>query len=301
MIDAFIRDRGGVVERATLIQAGFSSYAIGRARHSGSIFRVRRAWFAIPDAHPELVQAVRVGGALSCVSVLRHRGVWLPDDLRVHVAVPRTASRLRSPHSPSVRLAEDRSGVVVHWSPAGVRPSAPTDRIAAGLAHATTCLAPEFAIAAVDSALNLALTGLDELTAAFAQFPARSRAMLRLVDVGSQSGLETIVRLRLRSLRVRYASQVPIGNVGRVDLLVGDRLVIELDGRAFHATGESFESDRRRDLELQRLGYRIIRLSYRQVLFEWEATEAALLEIIRRGEHLGTPIPLQDHSRVDRI
>ncbi|MGX5682511.1 endonuclease domain-containing protein [Schumannella luteola] len=91
--------------------------------------------------------------------------------------------------------------------------------------------------------------------------------------------------MRLRRWRVSVQTQVVIAGVGRVDVLIGDRLVLELDGYGFHATGESFESDRRRDLELARLDYRVIRLSYRQVMYSWEEAESVLLALIRRGEH----------------
>ena len=68
--------------------------------------------------------------------------------------------------------------------------------------------------------------------------------------------------------------------------MIGDRLVLELDGYGFHATGEFFESDRRRDLALSALGYRTVRLSYRQVMHEWDSAEQAILTMIRRGDHL---------------
>ena len=72
--------------------------------------------------------------------------------------------------------------------------------------------------------------------------------------------------------------------VRRVDLLIGDRLVIELDGRAFHS-GEDFERDRRQDLELALRGYVVIRLSYRMVVHDWDATHRAVVEVVARGLH----------------
>jgi very-short-patch-repair endonuclease len=69
-----------------------------------------------------------------------------------------------------------------------------------------------------------------------------------------------------------------------VDLLVGDRLVVELDGEQWHG-GDRFEEDRRRDLALVAAGYLVVRISYRQVMNEWDAIERLLLEIIRRRDH----------------
>ena len=51
-----------------------------------------------------------------------------------------------------------------------------------------------------------------------------------------------------------------------VDFLWRDRAVIaETDGFRHHGSRAAFESDRARDAELQRLGYRVLRFTYRQV------------------------------------
>ena len=46
---------------------------------------------------------------------------------------------------------------------------------------------------------------------------------------------------------------------------VEHRLVVELDGRATHATGAAFERDRVRDRILQAAGWRVIRVTWRQL------------------------------------
>ncbi len=62
-----------------------------------------------------------------------------------------------------------------------------------------------------------------------------------------------------------------------VDFLWPDhRLVVEVDGYAFHSTRRSFERDRRRDAELTNHGYRVIRLTWRQITAEPEAVIAQL-------------------------
>ncbi len=72
--------------------------------------------------------------------------------------------------------------------------------------------------------------------------------MLDAIHAGSESGTESKVRLLLRTRRIGHRPQVYIARVGYVDLLVGDRLVVEIDGAAYH-TGPEFEEDRRRDFE----------------------------------------------------
>ncbi len=62
-----------------------------------------------------------------------------------------------------------------------------------------------------------------------------------------------------------------------VDFLWRDRkLVVEVDGYAFHSSRSSFERDRRRDRNLQAKGYHVIRVTWRQLIGEPEAVIAAL-------------------------
>ena len=140
------------------------------------------------------------------------------------------------------------------------------------------------AAVALDSAREKGFVTGDDLVDMRPWIPREKLAVFDRSDAESQSGLETLVRLLLASRRVGHRSQVAIEGVGRVDLLIGDRLVLELDGRAFH-TGAALEEDRRRDFELIRRGYRVLRLSYRMVMDRWDDIAAALIELIRRGEH----------------
>jgi very-short-patch-repair endonuclease len=45
-----------------------------------------------------------------------------------------------------------------------------------------------------------------------------------------------------------------------------ERLVVELDGRAFHDTAAAFERDRVRDRSLIAQGWRVIRVTWRQLV-----------------------------------
>ena len=50
-----------------------------------------------------------------------------------------------------------------------------------------------------------------------------------------------------------------------------ERLVVELDGYAFHGTRAAFERDRIRDTALQVAGYRVLRISDRRLVDAPEA------------------------------
>jgi very-short-patch-repair endonuclease len=68
-----------------------------------------------------------------------------------------------------------------------------------------------------------------------------------------------------------------------VDCLWPDqRLVVEVDGFAFHSTRAAFERDRARDRALQAAGYAVLRITWRQIVEEPEAVVAALAAALVR-------------------
>jgi len=60
-------------------------------------------------------------------------------------------------------------------------------------------------------------------------------------------------------------SSEPIGPYTVDALWHHQRLVVELDGRAAHETTRAFEEDRARDRDLTTNGYRVIRITWRQL------------------------------------
>ncbi|HET7482908.1 MAG TPA: DUF559 domain-containing protein [Actinomycetota bacterium] len=54
------------------------------------------------------------------------------------------------------------------------------------------------------------------------------------------------------------------------------RLLIEVDSYAWHSDRETFEADRRRDNELQLLGWRVLRFTWAQLRFEPEKVAAMI-------------------------
>lgn len=60
------------------------------------------------------------------------------------------------------------------------------------------------------------------------------------------------------------------------------RLVVELDSVAFHATRAAMNRDRARDIKLRLAGWQPVRLSYHQVVRDTAATAAALRILLSR-------------------
>lgn len=280
---AHLRSAGGILPLARLVELGCTPEQVRAAVRAAEIDRVRNGWFAAPDAHPELVRAVRVGGTATATTVARMHRLWVHGDARLHVRVRHSTGRLSSPTDRRVPLDREEHGVCVHYSTRGGLDRA-RDPLTLALAEMFACTDAATTLATVDSAIDRGVLQMEHLDLLREWMPRSRRHLIDRVDPGCQSGLETRVRLLLRGKRIGYRSQVRIEGVGLVDFLVGERLVIEVDGRAFH-TGSAFEEDRRRDFVLTMRGYLVLRLSYRQVMDDWDRTRAGILALVSRGEH----------------
>lgn len=124
----------------------------------------------------------------------------------------------------------------------------------------------------------------NELRAIFEGAPQRVLRLLDKVDPRAGSGTESVTRVRLRNANVLVRSQVEIEDVGRVDLLVGERLILECDSREFHNDRQRTE-DNRRDRVATVGGYRVLRIDYAEVMFGWDAVLADVMDLVRTRRH----------------
>lgn len=271
MIDPLVLSLG-VLTAAQLSTLGWSRRARDAAVADGRSRRVRDGWFAGPTADANVVAAVRAGGCVACASALAARGVWMPEHLR------------RRRH---VRLARRADGgeAGTGCRPPGRMPPVRTavDAVDVAFRCLLRCGGTEDVVVVADSLLHLGLATVSDLRSWAADAPLRVARLLERVD-RAESGLETLVRLRLRARGIRVRAQVQIGRM-RVDLLVGERLVVECDGAEHHAGWEASAADRARDLELMVLGYRVVRLTYRQIVDDWPVVEERLLALVRADVH----------------
>ncbi|HEX6116595.1 MAG TPA: DUF559 domain-containing protein [Solirubrobacterales bacterium] len=104
----------------------------------------------------------------------------------------------------------------------------------------------------------------------------------------TRSGLE---RRFLRICR-RHGIPKPEVNIRvgpyEVDFLWRDaKLVVEVDGWAYHRSRASFESDRARDRELTLRGFEVLRFADRELDREPGAVASSLLAHLRRGREAG--------------
>lgn len=260
----------GVFSARQLGMHGLSRSAIEMHLRTRRLRRLRRGWYATEDADPSVAAAAAAGGRLSCVSALAHLGAWTMPHRDLHLRAAAGTSAVAAP------------GRRIHWTRERLGDDAVIDDVATSLRIAVGCLDLRAAVVVVDSALNRGLVAPDSLVHALASTP-RGRHILRLCDGRAESGIETLARLALRSRNLRVTPQVLVAGIGRVDLLIGDRLVFETDGKEWHA---DFERDRARDRALVARGYLVIRASCRQVMGDWATIEHQIHAIVARRDHL---------------
>jgi very-short-patch-repair endonuclease len=284
-LDDEIRRLGGAAKTVELRMAGFSKGQLAAAVRTGRVLRPRKAWYVGPSTPPALAAAVRVGGRATCVTALHHHEVWLTDHIPlVHVAVHRSASRLRAVSNPHERQSTI-GDAVVHWV------DTPRPRLAEGsrlleppvgaLRDVVGCLTGEELLATVESALHRGYVKSREWSALLAGMSRSEQALLEQASGLSGSGIETLFVSRARRLGLRVRQQVQIGP-DRVDAVIGDRLVVELDGAAFHDP----HADRVRDARLVIAGRHVLRFDYGQVIYDWRSVEKVLIASVIRGDHL---------------
>lgn len=270
-VELDLRRLGGIARVRDLKDRGRSGYVIAKAVDRGRVYRPLRGWVALTDADPVLILAARRAAVLTCVTQAARLGLWTFSDAVPHFGM----------HSSHGRSIEGEG--VVHWARPLV-PRAPgslTDPIENVLAQVAACQPYESALTIWESALNKGLVDQERLR----RLPFTGAAGRLLEESGpySDSGLESLVRARLRWLRVPVRPQIWIlGH--RVDFLIGERLVLQIDGG--HHVGAQRTADIRHDAELMLRGYRVIRVSYEQVVRHWAEVQELVMGAIARGEHL---------------
>jgi hypothetical protein len=145
------------------------------------------------------------------------------------------------------------------------------------LAQAARCLTLEHAVACIDSALRHRVVDDQEWDDIQAGLPERLSRIGGLIDSTSDSGLESIARLRLRALGYRVEAQHPVPGVGHVDLLIDGLVAMETDGDTFHSSKNQRALDRTRTLVAASLGLPTIRIGSEHLTkAEWPLVLSAL-------------------------
>lgn len=280
-----LQRRGGLAATNELYADGHTRGGVRLAVQKGWIERVRQGWFALPGIHPLLLEGVRVGGRVTALTALDIQGFWSYPTDDLHVAVPAHGSRLRTRTDKSKRLADTPlPHTCVHWRDGGDGDRFQLSPIAS-IADALACQTPEAITAVADSVLHTYPGLRGEWNEFVDAAPACHQSFLRSIDGVCESGTESIFWMRVQQFGLTITRQVMIERVGRVDFRIGSKLIVEVDSKTYHTDPAAFERDRARDAILSALGYRVLRFSYVQVMFNWPMVEAALIGALVRGDH----------------
>jgi len=279
-----------VLTLAQLRERGLSDRATQDRAAGGRLRRIHRGVYAIDrlDQRGRWVAAILACGEGAVVS---HRSAGALHGLvgegsAVDVTAPRGSGRTRSGiamHGRALPLDD----VTVED---GVRCTTPTRTL---LDIAGTVDARELAraIARAEELRVFDLMAVERLLARTRGQPGRAvlAAAFATFDApvaATRSGAEkrfllAIRRTRLPPPEVNVWIPLPEGGGYRPDFLWRERgLIVEIDGRDYHARRAAFEHDRRRDRRLRLLGYETVRYAAREVARSPAAVAAEVASLL---------------------
>jgi REase_MTES_1575 len=282
----------GVVSRSQLAGARLGRGAIGLRLAQGRLHRVHSAVFAVGHrrltAEGYLMAAVLAGGrgaVLSHRSAAAHWGIRPSQATRTDVTTPR---KLRS-----------RGGLRFHCcclpeDEVSVRDGIPVTTVARTLFDLAGVVPRRQFERAVNEAEIRRLWDALSLADLLERHPRRPgaaaiRALIEEPDGGiTREELEERFAVFLEGAGLpRAATNLSMRVSGRwieADCVWREqRLIVELDSHTYHGTRASFESDRARDRALTAAGWRVMRVTWRQLHDEPDA----LAEDLRAALTLG--------------
>jgi restriction endonuclease-like protein/putative AbiEi antitoxin of type IV toxin-antitoxin system len=251
----------GVVTRSQLLALGMSDRAITRGAAGGRLHRLHRGVFAV--GHRVLtIEGRWMAATLATGGVLSHATAAAAWDLRprtdaIHVTVAGDAGRRR------------RAGLRVHRSrtiEATTHRGIPITTPARTIIDLARTLKGRPLEAALDRAEHLRLVDFSELK--HRPIPRSLQAVLSLYTASNPTRSE----LEERFIQLCDDHGIPRPDINariegyEVDFVWRDkRLIVEVDGYAYHRSPTAFEADRERDIDLARAGWLVRRFTWTQI------------------------------------
>jgi very-short-patch-repair endonuclease len=253
----------GVVTRSLLLNAGFSNEDVARLVKARRLHRLHRGVYAV--GHRVLTLEGRwVAAVLATGGVLSHATAAAAWDLRrsasglIHVTIAGDSGRARRPN---VRVHRSTTLTAAETT---VHRGIPITTPARTIIDLSRTLAGRALEHIVDVADQRGLIDFDDLRHATS---ASLRAVLsRYRPATTRSELEErFLRLCDDHGIARPETNSRVEGI-EVDFVWRDRrLIVEVDGYAYHRSPASFESDRERDVNLTVAGWRVLRFTWAQI------------------------------------
>lgn len=290
LIHRFAARQHGVVSRAQLLAAGAPAHRIDYRLRTERLEIIHRCIYRsgpVEGRRAKEMAAVLACGAAAVVSHRSASAVWLLTPPRrtnapVDVSVP------GSRHGPreGVRLHRVRpmkEDEVMHKEGLPITTPVRTLLDIAGVVGKGEL---ERALARADREGLADFRSIDQI---LSRYPRRrgTRQLRRLIGSDSPALTRSEAEERLLELIRRARLRQPRTNANvsghEVDFVWhAERLVVEVDGFAFHSSRSAFESDRRRDADLAAAGFRVMRVTWRQLSSEPEAILVRVAQALGR-------------------
>jgi len=248
------------------LRALVSSRAIRTALADGAIRRIAKGVYALPPLPDPLAAARAQGGLVSHLSAAVLHGFSVldrPDEPQI--TVPRGQHRRLSPIRCSLHWADDVPSD--GWC---------TGKLRTVLDCART-LPFDAALTVADSALRLGAVDRAQLLIAAAELTGpgarRARRVAAAADGRAESPLESVLRSILIEAGIDgFVPQVVVRDgvfSARIDLgHPGLLIALEADGFEYHSTRTALTRDCRRHVNLTLRGWRLLRFSWEDVMFD---------------------------------
>ena len=262
----------GVVSRAQLAALGVGAGAIKHRVAVGRLQPLRRGVYAV--GHRALRrEAWWIAAVLACGpgTVLAGRSAGALWRMR---ASTRAVVEVISPRRIDLPGIEAHR-IVLPADEVTIERGIPVTTPARTLLDLASVVGPDQLEAAFDEAQFRRLGSPTSVDALIARYPTRrgTRAIRRVLENHHRNG-ETVTRslLERRLLALVDQNGLPRPRINRVTQhgeldarWPEQRLVVECDGFAAHGTRKAFEEDRARDRALQVAGWRVVRITWRQL------------------------------------
>jgi very-short-patch-repair endonuclease len=265
----------GLVTTRQLAAAGISKHAIRHRVAQGRLSRYHRGVYLFGPLQAQFTPEMAAVLACGPTALLSHDSAaavygFRPRPTNPHVTVttgdPRPANVTVHRATPHLSLK-----AAVHYGLPLTTPERTLADLAAMLPQRELDRAAEQA-----QILRLPIEAIGRRRGA-----ARLRRALRTDPRMTRSEAEARLLALIRAARLPTPrTNVRIGR-HEVDLVWdAQRVIVEVDGFAYHGTREAFERDRLRDAELQAAGYRVVRVTWRMIVDEPEALVARLAALL---------------------
>lgn len=299
--------QGGVFAARQAQALGIASHELQAWVRVGSIRRLRQAAYALADAHAGATPEDRLALTTRAVLLTRRPRAWASH----HAALALAGLPLFGVDMERVDVCAEvastfrRSRVVTHPLPeaepcilmGGVR----SVSIETALCQAGPAFGLVAGVVPLDQALHAGVVTLAGVTGRAERLPLSKRQrgvverMVALADPACESPGESRTRLLLVGAGERFQSQVWIrdatGLIGRVDFLVGERVILEFDGLVKYAGSDgkmALAAEKAREKRLTAAGNEVERLVW-QDLAEPERVMRKIRDARTRLQARGLP------------